>query len=70
MTKELIKAIERLGDQLGFVSELTTNIYNEIRELKKNTMHDHDIWKVKSHLATAEYYYTRFHSNIQEFGGD
>ena len=64
MTKELIEAIERLGNQLGFVSELSINIYNEIKDLKKIPMYQTDIWLIKKHLATAEYYYTKFHNNI------
>jgi len=67
MTKELIEAIERLGNHLGFISELSTNIYNEIKELEKEPNHNNDIWKIKSHISTAEYYYTRFHSNILRY---
>ena len=64
MTKELIEAIERLGNGLGLISELSTNIYNEIKKLEKEPKHNDDIWKIKSHISTAEYYYTLFHLNI------
>ena len=64
MDKELVEAVERLGEQLGFVSELTTSIYNEIKENKKEPMHDEYIWKIKTHLSTAEYYYTKFHTKF------
>jgi len=67
MTKELIEAIERLGNQLGIISELSTNIYNEIKMLKKEPNHTKDIWKIKSYISTAEYYYTRFHTNISRY---
>jgi len=67
MTKELIEAIERLGNGLGLISELSTNIYNEIKKLEKEPKHNDDIWKIKSHISTAEYYYTRFHSNISRY---
>ena len=67
MTKELIEAIERLGNQLGFILELSTNIYNEIKELEKEPNHYKDIWKIKSHISTASYYYTRFHTNISRY---
>jgi len=67
MTKELIEAIERLGNQLGIVSELSTNIYNEIKMLEKEPQNDNDIWKIKSHISTAEYYYTRFHRDISRY---
>ena len=64
MTKELIEAIERLGNGLEFVSELATNIYNEIVEMEKIPLHQSNIWLIKSKLATASYYYTRFHSKF------
>jgi len=64
MTKELTEAIEKLGDLLGQVSELSTSIYNEIKKIKQEPMHSKYIWKVKSHIGTAEYFYTKFHANI------
>ena len=66
MTRELAEAIEKLGDLLGQVSELSINIYNEIKKIKQEPMHDKYIWKVKSHIRTAEYYYTKFHTHIWE----
>lgn len=66
MTKELTEAIEKLGNLLGQVSILSTSIYNEIKKIKKEPMHDKYIWKVKSHIGTAEYYYTKFHTYIFE----
>ena len=66
MTKELTEAIEKLGDLLGQVSELSTSIYNEIKKIKQEPMNDKYIWKVKSHINTAEYYYTKFHTYIWE----
>jgi len=39
MTKELTEAIEKLGDLLGQVSELSTSIYNEIKKIKQEPMH-------------------------------
>jgi len=66
MTKELAEAIEKLGDLLGQVSILSTSIYNEIKKIKQEPMHNKYIWKVKSHIGTAEYYYTEFHKYIWE----
>lgn len=66
MERELTEAIEKLGDLLGQVSVLSTSIYNEIKEIKQELMHDKYIWKVKSHINTAEYYYTKFHTYIWE----
>jgi len=66
MTKELTEAIENLGDLLGQVSILSTSIYNEIKKIKQEPMHDKYIWKVKSHIQTAEYFYTKFHTFIWE----
>lgn len=66
MNKELTEAIEKLGDLLGIVSELSTSIYNEIKNIKQEPMHNKYIWKVKSHIGSAEYYYTMFHRHIWE----
>ena len=66
MEKELIDAIERLGDLLGTVSELSTSIYNQLKDIKQEPMHNKYIYKVKSHIGTAEYYYTLFHTHVWE----
>ena len=64
MTRELTEAIERLGDLLGQVSELSISIFNEIKKIKQEPMYDTYIYKIKSHIKTTEYYYTKFHTNI------
>lgn len=66
MTRELTEAIEKLGDLLGQVSELSTSIYNEIKKVKQEPMHNKYIWKIKSSINAAEFYYTRFHTYIWE----
>ena len=64
MTRELTEAIERLGNLLGQVSELSISIFNEIKKIKQEPLYNTYILKVKSHIKTAEYYYTKFHTNI------
>ena len=64
MTRELTEAIERLGNLLGQVSELSISIFNEIKKIKQEPLHETYIHKVKSHIIAAEYYYTKFHTNI------
>lgn len=66
MDRELVESIENLGDLLGLVSELSKSILNKIKSSKQEPMHDTYIYKLKTHICSAEYYYTKFHTNIWE----
>jgi len=69
MTKELIEAIENLGNYLGITLDLIINISSEVNGIKQQPQHDTDINLMKRALKTAEYYYTRLHNNISKYRG-
>ncbi len=60
--KELLESIERLGDNLGTVIDLTQNIYDTVKKnygIKANTV---DILLTLRNLLDAGERYTVFHT--------
>jgi len=62
MSKELVEAIEQLGNQLGITVDLAQNIYNTIK--KKDNIHSYnmDIITILRNLREADERYTYFHT--------
>jgi hypothetical protein len=61
---EFVRLIEKLGDDLGDLIELTNSIFKTVKKRFGVSSHILGIWRLFVTLPRLEAYYTTFHTNI------
>ena len=63
LTKELVRTIELLGNQLKITTDLAENIKNAIKKKEKIYNYNVSIIRILRNLRIASEHYTYFHSH-------